>query len=110
MALAFPLVLFIINAASVVLVWFGGHRVDAGWTQVGGLVAFLAYLMFILMSLMFATMLVMFAPRALVSGGRIQEVLDSVPTLTPPARPQRRSEERRVGNKRGPELASVARP
>ena len=96
MALAFPLVMFIINAASVLVIWFGGHRVDAGQTQVGALVAFLAYLMFILMSVMFATMLVMFAPRALVSGGRIQEVLDSVPTLTPPARPQRPAQVRGV--------------
>ncbi len=89
MALAFPLVMFIINGASVLVIWFGGHRVEDGQTQVGALVAFLAYLMFILMSVMLATMLVMFAPRALVSGGRIQEVLDSVPTLTPPARPER---------------------
>ncbi|MGC0144273.1 ABC transporter ATP-binding protein [Pseudactinotalea sp. Z1732] len=89
MALAFPLVMFIINGGSVLVIWFGGHRVESGQTQVGALVAFLAYLMFILMSVMLATMLVMFAPRALVSGGRIQEVLDSIPTVTPPARPER---------------------
>lgn len=89
MALAFPLVMFIINGASVLVIWFGGQRVESGQTQVGALVAFLAYLMFILMSVMLATMLVMFAPRALVSAGRIREVLDSVPTLTPPATPKR---------------------
>lgn len=89
MALSFPLVMFIVNGASVLVIWFGGQRVDAGQTQVGALVAFLAYLMFILMSVMLATMLVMFAPRAMVSAGRIQEVLESVPTLTPPARPTR---------------------
>lgn len=89
MVLAFPLVMFIVNAASVLVIWFGGQRVDAGLTQVGALVAFLAYLMFILMSVMLATMLVMVGPRAMVSASRIQEVLDSVPTLTAPARPRR---------------------
>lgn len=89
MALSFPLVMFIVNGASVLVIWFGGQRVDAGQTQVGALVAFLAYLMFILMSVMLATMLVMFAPRAMVSAGRIQDVLESVPTLTPPAQPTR---------------------
>ncbi len=89
MALSFPLVLFIVNMASVMVIWVGGHRIEAGEMQVGSVVAFLAYLMFIFMSVMLAVMLVMFAPRALVSAGRIQDVLDSTPTLTPPASPQR---------------------
>lgn len=89
MAFAFPVVMLIINASSVAVMWFGGRRIDAGQMEVGSLVAFLSYLMFILFAVMMATMMFMFAPRALVSAERIGEVLDSEPTVLPPLEPKR---------------------
>ncbi len=53
MAMMFPLVMLVINAASVAVLWFGGHRVADGM-MVGPLTAFLSYLMQILMSVMMA--------------------------------------------------------
>ena len=83
----FPLVMLVFNAASVAVLWFGAHRVDAGKMQVGSLTAFMTYLMQILMSVMFGVMMSMMIPRAAVSAGRITEVLDTessvVDTLTP---------------------------
>ncbi|UFU04331.1 ABC transporter ATP-binding protein/permease [Ruania suaedae] len=89
MAFALPMVMLIVNLASVAVIWFGGRRVDAGVTEIGSLVAFLSYLMFVLFAVMMATMMFMFAPRAAVSSERILEVLDSEPTVHPPADPQR---------------------
>ena len=86
----FPLVMLVFNGASVAVLWFGAHRVDAGQMQVGALTAFMTYLVQILMSVMFGTMMSMMIPRAAVSAGRITEVLDtesSVHDSPDPARP-----------------------
>lgn len=88
-ALMFPLVLAVVNASSVGVVWFGGHRIDSGGMQIGALTAFLSYLMQILMSVMMATFMVMMIPRAEVCAERIQEVLETESSVVPPAAPVR---------------------
>jgi ATP-binding cassette subfamily B protein len=87
MALMFPTVLLVINVSSVAVLWFGGHRINTGGMQVGALTAFLAYLMQILMSVMMATFMFVMIPRAEVCAERIQEVLDTESSVTPPLVP-----------------------
>jgi ATP-binding cassette subfamily B multidrug efflux pump len=77
MAFMFPTVLFILNASSVAAVWIGGNRIGAGQMQVGQLIAFLSYLVQILMSVMMATFVAVLWPRAAVCADRIQEVLQT---------------------------------
>jgi ATP-binding cassette, subfamily B, multidrug efflux pump len=77
MATMFPLVILVVNVSSVGVIWFGGHRVDNGEMLPGAMVAFLSYLMQILMSVMMATFMLMMIPRAAVCGDRITEVLDT---------------------------------
>jgi ATP-binding cassette, subfamily B, multidrug efflux pump len=89
MALMFPLVLFVVNASSVAVMWFGGHRIDSGSMQIGALTAFLSYLMQILMSVMMATFMFVMVPRAEVCAERIQEVLTTGSSVVPPAAPVR---------------------
>ncbi|WP_235857112.1 ABC transporter ATP-binding protein [Occultella glacieicola] len=89
LAFALPLVMLIVNGASVAVMWFGAQRVDSGAMEIGSIVAFLSYLMFILFAVMMATMMFMFAPRAVVSGERIDEVLGSEPTVLAPLDPKR---------------------
>jgi ATP-binding cassette subfamily B protein len=84
MAMMFPLVMLVINTASVAVMWFGGHRV-AGGLGVGALTAFLSYLMQILMSVMMGTFMLMQVPRSAVCADRIAEVLDTSSTVVPPA-------------------------
>ena len=60
----FPVVMLVANVASVAVLWFGGHRVDAGEMQVGALTAYLAYLMQIVMAVMMGTFMMMMLPRA----------------------------------------------
>ncbi|NMR20754.1 ABC transporter ATP-binding protein [Cellulomonas fimi] len=89
MALMFPTVMLVMNASSVGVLWFGGQRVDAGAMQIGSLTAYLSYLVYILMAVMIATMMFVMVPRAVVASERIVEVLDSEPTVRPPAEPVR---------------------
>jgi ATP-binding cassette subfamily B protein len=89
MASMFPLVNLIINVSSVAVLWIGGDRIASGDIQVGSLVAYLSYLVQILWSVVMATFMVSMIPRASVSGGRIQEVLDTPSTVVPPAAPVR---------------------
>src|SRR5690625_2015906 len=88
MALMFPTVMLIMNASSVAVVWFGAGRIDSGAMEVGSLVAFLNYLMQILMSVLMASMMFMLVPRASVSAERIDAVLATEPGIVRPARPR----------------------
>jgi ATP-binding cassette, subfamily B, multidrug efflux pump len=83
----FPIVMFILNASSVAVLWFGAQRIDAGDMQIGALTAFLTYLIQILMSVMMATFLLIIAPRAAVCAERIQEVLSTESSVLPPTHP-----------------------
>ncbi len=89
MASMFPTVNLLINASSVAVLWLGASRVSSGDIQVGTLVAYLTYLVQILMSVVMATFTVSMVPRAAVSADRIQEVLDTAPSVVPPAEPVR---------------------
>jgi len=87
MALIFPTVFLVMNVSSVAVLWFGGHRIDQGAMQVGSLVAFLSYLMQILVAVMMAVMMFMLVPRAEVSADRISEVMRTSSTVVPPVEP-----------------------
>ena len=69
MALMFPTVMLVLNASSVAVLWFGGHRVDNGDIEIGALIAFLNYLMQILFSVMMATFMAVMVPRAVGQRG-----------------------------------------
>jgi ATP-binding cassette subfamily B protein len=89
MTLMFPVAMAVVNLTSVAVLWFGAHRIDSGGMQIGALTAFISYLMQILMSIMMATFMVMMVPRAEVCAERIEEVLGTEPSVTPPAEPVR---------------------
>jgi ATP-binding cassette subfamily B multidrug efflux pump len=87
MALAFPVVMLVLNVSSVAVIWFGSFRIEDGSMQVGTLIAFLSYLMQILMSVMMATFMAVMIPRASVSADRIGEVLRTESSVRPPGKP-----------------------
>lgn len=88
-ALMFPIVMLVLNASSVAVLWFGSSRIEDGTLQVGSLIAFLTYLVQILMAVMMATMLGFFLPRAAVSADRIGEVLATESSVVAPSDPVR---------------------
>ena len=83
-AAMFPVVILVLNLASIAVLWFGGLRVEAGDMQIGSLTAFLTYLVQILMSVMMATFTLIMVPRASVSADRIGAVLNTESSVTPP--------------------------
>ncbi|MFI9320553.1 ABC transporter ATP-binding protein [Kitasatospora aureofaciens] len=87
MSVMFPAVMLVVNISSVAVLWFGAHRIDSGDMEIGGLTAFLSYLMQILMSVMMATFMFMMVPRAEVCAERVQEVLDTSSSVVPPTAP-----------------------
>jgi ATP-binding cassette subfamily B protein len=89
MTMMFPTVNVLINVSSVAVLWLGASRVNSGDLQVGSLVAYLSYLIQILMSVVMLTFTLSMVPRASVAGNRIQEVLDTQSSVVPPADPVR---------------------
>ncbi len=82
-ALVFPVVMLVVNVTSVAVLWFGSFRIDSGSMQIGSLIAFLSYLIQILMAVMMATFMSIMIPRAAVSADRISEVLDTESSVLP---------------------------
>jgi len=85
MALMFPVVMLVLNISSVAVIWFGAFQVQNDGVEIGTLFAFLTYIMQILMGVMMATFMFVMIPRAAVCAKRIGEVLDTDPSVEPPA-------------------------
>ena len=80
--LLFPLVMLVLDVTIVGVIWFGGHQVGDGEVEVGTLIAFMSYLMQILMGIVMASFMTIMIPRAAVCAERISEVLATAPTIT----------------------------
>lgn len=77
MTLMMPMMMFIMNVISLLIIWVGAHQVDAGKMQVGNMMAFMQYTMQIIMAFLMISMVSIMLPRASVSAQRIAEVLDT---------------------------------
>jgi len=87
MAAMFPTVGLIVNMSSLGVLWIGADRIAAGSMAVGSLVAYLSYLMQILIAVVMVTFMVSMIPRAAVAADRIVEVLDTESSVRVPTRP-----------------------
>ena len=81
MSFMMPGMMLTMNVITVLIVWFGAKGVDLGKLQVGDMMAFITYTMQIVMSFMMLTMISVMLPRASVAAGRVQEVLDTQPSI-----------------------------
>ena len=77
MATMMPIVQFAISGSSLLIVWVGASLVDQSVTGIGEIVAFMQYATQVMMSFMFLAMAFVVIPRALVSGRRVNEVLET---------------------------------
>ena len=84
MSMMMPLLMFIMNSIAILIVWVGGHNVDQGIIQVGDMMAFIQYTMQIVMAFLMISMISIMLPRASVSARRINEVIDTVPSIKDP--------------------------
>ncbi|WP_461174976.1 ABC transporter ATP-binding protein/permease [Arthrobacter sp. Z1-9] len=83
-----PLVMLVVNISSVAVVWFGGHRIQAGLMNLGALTAFIAYILQILLAIMMSMYVLMTAPRAAVCAERITAILDTESSVREPPNPK----------------------
>ena len=93
MALMMPLMMFIMNGASVLIVWVGSNEIDAGGMQVGDIMAFIQYTMMIIMAFLMICMASIMIPRAVVSAKRLGEIYDTEISIKSPENPEKFNED-----------------
>lgn len=93
MSVLMPVMLIVMNASTVAIVWFGSQGVDAGTIMVGDLMAYINYVMQVIMSFMIITMISVMLPRADVAAERVQEVLRTHSSIEDPQPAERVSRE-----------------
>ncbi len=77
MAFMMPMMMFIMNIISILIVWVGARAVENSQLQVGDIMAFIQYTMQIIISFLMLSMMSILLPRSLISAGRISEVLNT---------------------------------
>ena len=77
MAYMLPTMMFIMNMTSVAIVWVGAHQIAALQIDIGTMIAFLQYGMQIIMSFLMLSIMFVLIPRAMVSAGRVKEVIET---------------------------------
>ena len=87
MMLMMPLLMFILNFSTVLILWLGVGQVEAGSLLVGDVMGVIQYVMHIMISFMMVSMMVTMIPRAAASAERINQVLETLPAITDPEAP-----------------------
>lgn len=88
MSFMMPLMMFVMNCITVLIVWAGSHGINDGVMQVGDMMAFISYTMQIVMAFMILTMVSVMLPRAEVACERVEDVLNTESSIKEPERPQ----------------------
>ena len=96
MTFMMPIMMLVMNEITVLIVWTGCKGIDAGTMQVGDMMAYIQYTMMIIMSFLMITMMSIMLPRASVSAGRINEILETEVVLRDPEK-----EEKEIPEKKG---------
>lgn len=86
MAVLMPLMTLLMSGLTLSIYWIGAYLIDAAGmmdkiTLFSNMVVFSSYAMQIIMSFMMLVMIFILLPRASVSAARINEVLDTEPTI-----------------------------
>jgi len=72
-----PTMMFIMNVTIVLIVWVGAHQIASLQIDIGKMMAFMQYAMQIIMSFLMLSFMFILIPRAMVSAGRIKEVIET---------------------------------
>lgn len=83
-----PTMMLIMNGVMVLIIWVGSHQVAESSMQLGDMMAFMQYVMQIIMAFLLLAMMFIFIPRASVSASRIAEVLNTEPVIKDPKNPK----------------------
>jgi len=77
----FPLIMFLANLGTVIVLWLGGRGTIAGTITPGGFVAFMTYLGILTWPMMALGWVINLIQRGSASMGRINKILDSRPEI-----------------------------
>lgn len=72
MTIMMPAMTFVMNGIMLVIVWVGAKQIEASNLQIGDMMAFMQYVMQVIMSFLMMSMMFIMFPRAAVSGKRIR--------------------------------------
>jgi ATP-binding cassette subfamily B protein len=72
-----PTMMFIMNVTIVLIVWVGAHQIAALQIDIGKMLAFMQYAIQIITSFLMLSVMFILIPRAMVSAGRIKEVIET---------------------------------
>ncbi len=86
MSMMMPVLMFIMNSVMILIIWSGGHAVNNGIVQVGDLMAFIQYMMHIMISFLVISSIAITLPRASISAKRINEILDTEISIKDPSK------------------------
>jgi ATP-binding cassette subfamily B protein len=92
MAAMLPIMMLIMNGASILIIWIGSHQVAQATIEVGDMIAFMQYSLQVVFAFMFLAFMFIIIPRAAVSANRIADVLETVPEIHDPETPQKFAE------------------
>ena len=92
MATLHPIENLILSGITLLIVWVGGHHVAGFKMPIGDMLAYMQYVMQIIMSFLMIAQMFIFIPRALVAAGRISEILDTDPVIQEPEQPRNMGE------------------
>ena len=81
MAAMMPMMMLLMNLITVLIVWVGSYQVSAFKNDVGQMMAYMQYVMQIIMAFLMMSMMFIMIPRASVSAVRIADVLESDPQI-----------------------------
>lgn len=76
-----PIMMLTMNLLTIGILWYGAKLIDIDVMSVGDMMAFIQYAMHVVMSFMILAMVWTMVPRALVSLGRVNEVLNTENTI-----------------------------
>lgn len=76
-----PIMMLTMNLLTIGILWYGAKLIDIDVMSVGYMMAFIQYAMHVVMSFMILAMVWTMVPRALVSLGRVNEVLSTENTI-----------------------------
>ena len=96
MSSVMPLITFIMNAITVIIVWVAATQIDKGVMEIGSMLAFIQYAMHVLMSFMIVAMISIMIPRSAISAKRIFEVLDTELSITDPKEPKHLNDNKQI--------------
>lgn len=88
MASMMPIMMFIFNVVSLLIVYYGAKQIDLGNIAIGQMMAFMQYAMQIIMSFLMIAMIAIMLPRASVAADRVYEVLSMEPKIIDPQEPK----------------------